>query len=145
MWDFHLPLTMRTKGDQSNILWLGPLLLGLLTGPLPYLIDHSFFNESSLIGPVTVTACIAICFPFLSNSVSNRKLEMMIGIWTGMAIAYLPILFFFVWIVIPFLYWIWETANRDNWVLPPFRIGLWIGCGIISGIYISNIIAYNLL
>ena len=70
---------------------------------------------------------------------------MMIGIWTGMAFAYLPILFFFVWIVIPFLYWIWETANRDNWVLPPFRIGLWIGCGIISGIYISNIIAYNLL
>lgn len=145
MWDFHLPLTMRTKEVQSNTLWLGPLLLGLLTGPLPYLIDHSFFNESSLIGPVTVTACIAICFPFLSNSVSNRKVEMMIGIWTGMAFAYLPVLFFFVWIVIPFLYWIWETANRDNWVLPPFRIGLWIGCGIISGIYTSNIIAYNLL
>ena len=128
---------------EQIVAW--PTVIGAFSRSTSLLIDHSFFNESSLIGPVMVTACIAICFPFLPNSASNRKVEMMIGIWTGMAFAYLPVLFFFVWIVIPFLYWIWETGNRDNWVLPPFRIGLWIGCGIISGIFISNIIAYNLL
>ena len=136
---------MHWDGRRPTSLWIGQVALGLTTGALPYLIDHSFFDESSLLGPVGLSACLAIGLLFLPDSSSDRKPEMIAGIWMGMAISYFPIALFFVWMIPVILYWIGRTITIQNSHFPPFRVGLWIGSGILSGIYIGNIIAFNLL
>jgi len=136
---------MHWDGRRPTTLWLGPLVLGLFAGTLPYLIEHSYFDESSLKGSVGICLMISVLLPYLPEAKTNRKIEMLAGIWIGMAISYLPTAVFFVWLIPVILYWIGRTITIQDSNFPPFRIGLWIGSGILSGIYIGNIIAYNIL
>jgi len=145
MWDFQSHIIMHWDGRRPTSLWFYPLSMGLVAGSLPYLVEHSFFDESSLMGPVGLSACLAIGLLFLPDSATERKVEMIAGIWIGMSISYFPIALFFVWMVPVIIFWTSSTISIQTSHLPPFRIGLWMGSGILSGIYIGNIIAYNLL
>ena len=122
-----------------------PFAMGLVSGALPYLINHELFDESSLMGSVGISALLAIGLLALPDSKTERKIEMLAGIWIGMSISYFPIALFFVWFIPVILLWVGLTLKVQESHYPPFRIGLWVGSGILSGIYIGNIIAFNLL
>ena len=145
MWDFQSPKSMHWEGRRPTSLWLVPFAMGFVSGLLPYLINHELFDESSLMGPVGLSALLAGGLLVLPDSETDRKIEMLTGIWLGMSISYLPIALFFVWFIPVILYWIGRTLKVQHSHFPPFRIGLWIGSGILSGIYVGNIIAFNLL
>lgn len=145
MWGFQSRKNVYWDGRRPTSLWLIPFAIGLVSGTLPYLINHDLLDESSLMGPVGVSALLAIALLALPDSKTERKFEMLVGIWIGMSISYFPIALFFVWFIPVILYWIGRTLKVQESHFPPFRIGLWIGSGILSGIYIGNIIAFNLL
>ena len=145
MWYFQSRKNVYWDGRRPTSLWLIPFAIGLVSGALPYLINHDLLDKSSLMGPVGISALLAIGLLALPDSKTERKIEMLAGIWIGMSISYFPIALFFVWFIPVILYWIGRTLKVQESHFPPFRIGLWIGSGILSGIYIGNIIAYNLL
>ena len=145
MCDFQSPKSMYWEGRRPTSLWLLPFAMGFVSGVLPYLINYELFDESSLMGSVGLSALLAVGLLALPDSETDRKIEMLAGIWLGMSISYLPIALFFVWFIPVILYWIGRTLKVQHSHFPPFRIGLWIGSGILSGIYVGNIIAFNLL
>ena len=60
----------------------------------------------------------------LPDSKTDRKIEMLAGVWIGMAISYFPIALFFVWFIPVILYWIGRTLKVQtviftfqNWVV----------------------------
>ena len=62
-----------------------------------------------------------------------------------MLFAFIPQLAFFVWFVVVILLWLFESMHvwRKNY--PPFRIGIWIGLGAVSGLYIGGLFAHFVL
>jgi len=84
-------------------------------------------------------------FAFFPDAASGRKAEMIAGIWVGMLVAFLPQIAFFVWFVPVILIWLAQSRTIWDRNYPPFRVGMWIGFGLVSGLYIGGILAHNLL
>ncbi len=121
---------------------LGPFLLGFVTSILPYLIEYPFFVKGSLIGPVTISAIFAIQFAFYPEANTDRKVDLLGGIYVGMLVAFAPQIIFFVWFIPVFLFWLARTGTMAKSNFPPFRVGLWIGNGILSGVYFGSILSH---
>ena len=111
MWDFQSRKNVYWDGRRPTSLWLIPFAIGLVSGALPYLINHELFDKSSLMGPVGISALLAIGLLALPDSKTERKIEMLAGIWIGMSISYFPIALFFVWFIPVILYWIARTLK----------------------------------
>jgi len=133
---------MNWGGRLPMSLALGPFLLGFFTSILPYLIEHPFFVEESLKGPVALSALLAIQFAFYPDASTDRKIDLLGGIYVGMLIAFIPQIFFFVWFIPVFLFWLARTSTMARANFPPFRVGLWIGNGILSGAYFGSILSH---
>ena len=133
---------MNWGGRLPMSLALGPFLLGFFTSILPYLIEHPFFVKGSLIGPVTISAILAIQFAFYPEANTDRKIDLLGGIYVGMLVAFTPQLIFFVWFIPVFLFWLLRLNTMAISNFPPFRVGLWIGDGILSGVYFGSILSH---
>jgi len=133
---------MNWGGRLPMSLALGPFLLGFFTSILPYLIEHPFFVKESLIGPVTISAILAIQFAFYPEANTDRKVDLLGGIYVGMLVAFTPQLIFFVWFIPVFLFWLLRLNTMAISNFPPFRVGLWIGNGILSGVYFGSILSH---
>ena len=142
MWGQRSPRTMNWGGRLPMSLALGPFLLGFFTSILPYLIEHPFFVKGSLIGPVTISAILAIQFAFYPEANTDRKIDLLGGIYVGMLVAFTPQLIFFVWFIPVFLFWLLRLNTMAISNFPPFRVGLWIGNGILSGVYFGSILSH---
>ncbi len=123
----------------------GPLLLGMLAAALPYLVEHPLFKEGSLLAPFLLSMMLVLQFAFYPLAGEGRKAEMIGGIYLGGLLAFLPQLIFFVWFIPMVLLWIHQTSNIWKRNYPPFRIGLWIGLGVVSGLFIGGILAHYFL
>jgi hypothetical protein len=126
-------------------LMIGPLALGIAAAVLPYLVEHPDLVEGSLLAPFLLTLMAGVQFAFFPDSGSGRKAEMIAGIWVGMLVAFLPQIAFFVWFVPVILIWLAQSRTIWEQNYPPFRVGMWIGFGLVSGLYIGGILAHNLL
>jgi len=138
----RLPRTMNWGGRLPMSLALGPFLLGFVTSILPYLIEYPFFVKGSLIGPVTISAIFAIQFAFYPEADTDKKTDLLGGIYVGMLVAFAPQIIFFVWFIPVFLFWLARTSAMAKSNFPPFRVGLWIGNGILSGVYFGSILSH---
>ena len=81
MWGFQSRKNVYWDGRRPTSLWLIPFAIGLVSGALPYLINHELFDESSLMGSVGISALLAIGLLALPDSKTDRKIEMLAGIW----------------------------------------------------------------
>ena len=124
---------------------IGPLALGIAAAALPYLVEHPDLVEGSLLAPFLLMLMAGVQFAFFPDAGSGRKAEMIAGIWVGMLVAFLPQIAFFVWFVPVILIWIAQSRTIWDRNYPPFRVGMWIGFGLVSGLYIGGILAHNLL
>ena len=127
-----------------NVKWdsppLWPVVLPSVTGfsaaCMPYLADVRFFSEDSILAPF---ALMAVLFTLLLG------LETLLGAWAAMLFSLLPQLLFFVWLVPVVLIWFHQSIFLWRKNYPLFRIGIWLGLGAASGIYIGGIFAFNAL
>ncbi len=120
----------------------GPLLLGMVAAALPYLVEHSFFTEGSLLAPFLLTMILVLQFAFYPQAGDGRKAELIGGMYVGALFAFLPQLIFFVWFIPMILLWIHQSTVIWQRNYPPFRVGLWIGLGTVSGLFIGGILSH---
>ena len=132
-------------GSMPMSLVIGPLVLGIAAAALPYLVEHPDLVEGSLLAPFLLMLMAGVQFAFFPDAASGRKAEMIAGIWVGMLVAFLPQIAFFVWFVPVILIWLAQSRTIWDRNYPPFRVGMWIGFGLVSGLYIGGILAHNLL
>ena len=133
------------KWESVLLLLIGPPILGITAAALPYLVEHPDLVEGSLLAPFLLMLMAGVQFAFFPDAGSGRKAEMIAGIWVGMLVAFLPQIAFFVWFVPVILIWIAQSRTIWDRNYPPFRVGMWIGFGLVSGLYIGGILAHNLL
>ena len=150
------------KWESVLLLLIGPPILGITAAALPYLVEHPDLVEGSLLAPFLLVGMAGVQFaffpdagsgrkaatgeiPFYPVAGSGRKAEMIAGIWVGMLVAFLPQIAFFVWFVPVILIWLAQSRTIWEQNYPPFRVGMWIGFGLVSGLYIGGILAHNLL
>ncbi|MCH1591630.1 MAG: hypothetical protein L7R66_01415 [Candidatus Thalassarchaeaceae archaeon] len=136
------------KWDQPP-LWpvAAPSMMGFIAGCLPYLSESQYLTTEtkfSLFAPfgMVAIACLVIC------GFQNRyeaKIEMFLGALSSLLFSLLPQLLFFVWFVPVILIWVRESIFVWRKSYPAFRIGVWIGLGAASGVYMGGIFAFNVV
>jgi len=122
-----------------------PSILGFISGCLPYILESDYLtveSKFSLLAPFGMAAagCLVICF--MQRRIDS-KIEMSLGCVSALLFSLLPQLLFFVWFVPVMLIWIRESIFVWRKSYPAFRIGVWIGLGAASGVYMGGIFAFN--
>tara|TARA_B000000475_G_scaffold267834_1_gene259482 strand:- start:430 stop:681 length:252 start_codon:yes stop_codon:yes gene_type:complete len=75
----------------------------------------------------------------------GNKVELYLGYLLALLLTYsFRFLFGFYGIVVVVLFWLGQSVYIWQYNYPPFRIGIWLALGAISGLYIGGIMAYNL-
>ncbi len=122
-----------------------PSMMGFVSGCLPYLVESEYLtteSKFSLIAPfgIAMVACLGIC---VLQRRFESKVEMFLGAFSSLLFSLLPQLIFFVWFVPVILIWVRESIFVWRKTYPAFRIGVWIGLGAASGVYMGGIFAFN--
>jgi hypothetical protein len=121
-----------------------PSITGLSLSFVPYLFEIEYFSKRNLIFPILILAMLGLFCIALPEKYGN-KLELYVGYIIGIFSTYLlRFLFGFYGIVLVVLFWIGQSTYMWQYNYPPFRIGIWIALGAVSGLYIGGIMAYNL-
>jgi hypothetical protein len=82
---------------------------------------------------------------FLLTEKYGNKVELYIGYLFGLVIFYSFRFFFgFYGIAVVILTWLGQSMYLWQHNFPPFRIGIWLALGSMSGLYIGGIMAFNI-
>tara|TARA_Y100001970_G_scaffold113571_1_gene141633 strand:- start:3419 stop:3754 length:336 start_codon:yes stop_codon:yes gene_type:complete len=111
---------------------------------MPYFSDSSYFSEGSILAPFALMAGLFLLLLALPAE-SGGGAETLVGAWAAMLFALLPQMLFFVWFVPVILIWFHQSVFVWRKSYPLFRIGIWLGLGASSGIYLGSILAFNAL
>tara|TARA_B100000945_G_scaffold306929_1_gene294868 strand:- start:637 stop:1050 length:414 start_codon:yes stop_codon:yes gene_type:complete len=124
-----------------------PSITGFVSACIPHVIEGvPRLLDWDLTSPfVILVAGISSFILFFAPKPVRGNFEVVIGTIVGMLFAFIPQLAFFVWFVVVILLWLFESMHvwRKNY--PPFRIGIWIGLGAVSGLYIGGLFAHFVL
>ncbi|MDE0954431.1 MAG: hypothetical protein OR994_07120 [Candidatus Poseidoniales archaeon] len=121
-----------------------PSIIGLLLSFIPYLSDIEYFSTRNLIAPILILAVLGLSCMLLPERYGS-KIELYNGYIVALFLAYSFRFFFgFYGIVVIILVWVGQSTYIWQYNFPPFRIGIWMALGAISGLYIGGIMAYNL-
>lgn len=121
-----------------------PSVCGFFSACMPYIFQIPFFIEGSLISPFIFLILLSLGLNFSPPEIGN-KIELIAGTWFSMLFSFLPQLFLFPWFIIVFLFWLAQSMYVWKRNYPPFRIGIWIGTGAISGLYIGSFFSHYIL
>ena len=122
-----------------------PSIIGCLLSFIPYLFDIGYFSKKNLLAPIIVLGLLGICCFLLPQKYGN-KIELYLGYTLTLLLSFsFRFLFGFYGIVVVFLVWLSQSIYIWQYNYPPFRIGIWLALGAMSGLYIGGILAYNLL
>ena len=120
-----------------------PSGLGFILAILPYIKDVPYLTKQSLDFSVLALLMAGFCLFFLNEKYGN-KFELYAGYFVGMMIGFLPIKAFPVWFIITGLTWIFQSTYMWKYNFPPFRLGIWLALGAMTGLYVGGIVAYNM-
>ncbi|MBT3357743.1 MAG: hypothetical protein HN534_05190 [Euryarchaeota archaeon] len=120
-----------------------PSGFGFLIGVIPYLTEVPYLSKESIDFSVLVLLIAALSL-FLLNERYGNKFELYAGYLAGICIGFLPIKAFSVWFIIVGLTWVFQSTYMWKYNFPPFRIGIWIALGSMTGLYVGGIVAYNI-
>jgi len=119
-----------------------PSVAGFSASFIPYLSESSYFSEGSILAPFALVASLFLLLLLLPAEKGGGA-ETIIGAWAAMLFALLPQMLFFVWFVPVVLIWFHQSVFVWRKSYPLFRIGIWLGLGASSGIYLGSILAFN--
>ena len=119
-----------------------PSVTGFAASFIPYLSESSYFSEGSILAPFALVASLFLLLLLLPAEKGGGA-ETIIGAWAAMLFALLPQMLFFVWFVPVVLIWFHQAVFGWRKSYPLFRIGIWLGLGASSGIYLGSILAFN--
>ena len=121
-----------------------PSLAGFILAFIPYLFEIYFFTKKNLLFPVGILAFLGL-FCFILSEKYGNKTELYIGYFLGLMVFYsFRFLFGFYGIAVVILTWLGQSMYLWQYNFPPFRIGIWLALGSMSGLYIGGIMAYNI-
>ena len=75
----------------------------------------------------------------------ESKFECALGIWLMILLAVIPQLIFPIWFVLVILFWLSQSLYVWKRNYPTFRLGIWLGAGGMSGLYLGSLFAINVL
>ena len=104
---------------------------------------QNLFGQTLLLPILALTASSGLVM-FLPDRYQS-KLECILGIWSMILLATIPQLIFFVWFVLVILFWLSQSLYIWKRNYPTFRLGIWLGAGGMSGLYLGSLFAINVL
>ncbi|MAM82406.1 MAG: hypothetical protein CL989_00720 [Euryarchaeota archaeon] len=104
---------------------------------------QNLFGQDLLLPILALTASSGLVL-FLPDRYQS-KLECILGIWCMILLAVIPQLIFFVWFVLVILFWLSQSLYVWKRNYPTFRLGIWLGAGGMSGLYLGSLFALNVL
>ena len=131
---------------ESAPLWpvVLPSVTGLILAFTPYIFQTDYFTTRNLLTPVIILALVGLLV-FLLNEKFGNKTELYLGYVLGLIVFYSFRFFFgFYGIAVVILTWLGQSMYIWQYNFPPFRIGIWLALGSMSGLYIGGIMAFNI-
>lgn len=139
-------------GVSTNMKWdkppLWPVVLPPLSGfsvaLLEVYLELPVLLGWGLLMPVVIIAMSSISLLLLPERFGSR-LECVIGFVFMVAVAVLPQLVFPVWFIIVIIFWMSQSLYIWRRNYPNFRLGIWLGAGSMSGLYLGSLAVFNLM
>ncbi len=101
-------------------------------------------GQESLITPLIVMIMLSPLLIFAPKEIGNR-IELIAGSIVGLLLCMIPQVLFKPWLIVVILFWIFQSRHIWSKNYPPFRIGIWLGLGGASGLFLGGFFAYNFL
>ena len=121
-----------------------PSILGFSIACIDEILSiQNLFGQTLLLPILALTASSGLVV-FLPDRYQS-KLECILGIWAMILLATIPQLIFFVWFVLVILFWLSQSLYIWKRNYPTFRLGIWLGAGGMSGLYLGSLFAINVL
>jgi len=121
-----------------------PSILGFSIACIDEILSiQNLFGQTLLLPILALTASSGLVM-FLPDRYQS-KLECILGIWAMILLATIPQLIFFVWFVLVILFWLSQSLYIWKRNYPTFRLGIWLGAGGMSGLYLGSLFAINVL
>ena len=104
---------------------------------------QGLFGQALLLPILALTASSGLVM-FLPDRYES-KFECILGIWLMILLAVIPQLIFPIWFVLVILFWLSQSLYVWKRNYPTFRLGIWLGAGGMSGLYLGSLFAINVL
>jgi len=104
---------------------------------------QGLFGQTLLLPILALTASSGLVM-FLPESYDS-KFECILGICFMILLAVIPQLILPVWFVLVILFWLSQSLYIWKRNYPTFRLGVWLGAGGMSGLYLGSLFAFNVL
>jgi len=104
---------------------------------------QGLFGQSLLLPILALTASSGLVM-FLPDKYES-KFECILGICCMILLAVIPQLILPVWFVLVILFWLSQSLYVWKRNYPTFRLGIWLGAGGMSGLYLGSLFAFNVL
>lgn len=104
---------------------------------------QGLFGQALLLPILALTASSGLVM-FLPDRYES-KFECILGIWLMILLAVIPQLIFPIWFVLVILFWLSQSFYVWKRNYPTFRLGIWLGAGGMSGLYLGSLFAFNVL
>ena len=121
-----------------------PSILGFSIACADQILSIQDLLGQTLLLPILALTASSGLVMFLPDRYQS-KLECILGIWSMILIAALGQLIFFVWVVLVILFWLSQSLYIWKRNYPTFRLGIWLGAGGMSGLYLGSLFAINVL
>ena len=101
-------------------------------------------GQESLIAPLIGLTVLTLLLRMAPEEIGNRN-EMIAGAVLALFFGVLPQALFFPWMIIVILAWISQSIYVWKKDFPSFRIGLWLGLGGASGLFMGGFFSHYFL
>lgn len=121
-----------------------PPIVGFLVAVLEVILELPVLFGWTLLMPIVIVASCSVLLLLLPRRYGSRP-ECLIGYLFMVAIAVVPQLVFPIWFVIVILFWMSQSLYVWKRNYPNFRLGMWLGAGSMSGLYLGSLAVFNLM
>ena len=101
-------------------------------------------GEASLLTPLAGMVLLASLLRFAPEEIGDRN-ELVAGTVFALLFGVLPQALFFTWMIVVVLAWISQSIYIWRREYPPFRLGIWLGLGGASGLFMGGFFSHYFL
>jgi hypothetical protein len=101
-------------------------------------------GQDSILTPMVCLILLSGLLYFSPEELGSRR-ELISGALVAILFGVLPQGMFFVWFIPVILFWVAQSTYIWKRNYPPFRIGIWLGSGAVSGLFTGGIFAHFFL
>jgi hypothetical protein len=101
-------------------------------------------GQDSILTPMVCLILLSGLLYFSPEELGSRR-ELISGALVAILFGVLPQGMFYVWFIPVVLFWVAQSTYVWKRNYPPFRIGIWLGSGAVSGLFTGGIFAHFFL